>query len=105
MNDVMHKQRFPGTKDKSSFLLNFIRSPQLVLYELSIPRPLQAFVIRNQSENETELRNKENQLAWTKEIIKKKLTSAPLGYSADRAPLGGGRISPPPPAQLKNAWS
>ena len=71
MNDVIHKQMFPGTKDKSSFLLNFIHPPRLVLYELSIPRPVKIFVIRNQSENEAELCNKENQLAWTKEDIKK----------------------------------
>ena len=25
------------------------------------------------------------------------LTRAPLGYSAERAPLGGGQILPPPP--------
>ena len=70
MNDVMHKQKFPGTKDKFSFLLKFIHPPQLVLYELRIPRPFKAFVIRNQSEIETELCSKENQLAWTKEVIK-----------------------------------
>ena len=70
MTDVIHKQKFPGTKDTSSFLLNFIHPPQLALYELSTPRPFKAFVIRNQSENKTELCNKENQLAWTKGAIK-----------------------------------
>ena len=70
MNDVKHKQKLRGTKDKFSFLLNFIHPPKLVLYELSIPRPFKIFVIRNQWENETELCNKENQLAWTKEVTK-----------------------------------
>ena len=69
MNDIMHQQKFPGTKDKSSFLLKFIRPPQLVSYELSIPRPFKTFLITNQSENETDLCNKEIQLAWTKEVI------------------------------------
>ena len=43
----------------------------MILYELSIPRPSKPFMIRKQSQNEKEPCNKENQLAWTKEIVKK----------------------------------
>ena len=68
MNDVIHKQKFPGTKDKSSFLSHCMCPPQLFVYELITPRPFKTFVIRNQSENETELCDKENKPAWTKEV-------------------------------------
>ena len=70
MNDVIHEQKFPGTKDKSSYLLNCIHPSQLILYELSIPRHFKPCLIRKQLENETEPCNKENQLAWTKGVVK-----------------------------------
>ena len=74
MNDVIHEQKFPGTKDKPSFLLNFVHLPQLISYELSTLRPFKPFMIRKQSENETETCNKESQLAWTKKVIKKNIS-------------------------------
>ena len=71
MNNVIYEYKFPGTKEKSSFLLNFIHPPHLILHKLSIQAPFKQCMIGKQSENETEPCNKENQLAWTKEVIKK----------------------------------
>ena len=54
MNDVMHEQKFPGMKDMSSFLLIFIHPRQLILHEPTISWPFKPFMVRKQSETETE---------------------------------------------------
>ena len=71
MNNVTYEQKFPGTKDKSSFLLNFIHPPQLILCDLSIQRPFKTFMIRDQSENKTETCNKKKPAGMDKGGYKK----------------------------------
>ena len=60
MDDVIHKQKFAGMKDKSSILLNFIHSPQQIFHELSVSWPFKPLMVRKHSKNQAEPDNKEN---------------------------------------------
>ena len=53
MNDAMHEPKFPGMKDKSSFLLKFIRTPQWNMDHISLAFHglLKPIMVRKQSQN------------------------------------------------------